>query len=108
MAPRRVVMVAMPCAEVVEIGGVLDIFYAVHERLAHADTPDHGYAVEVVSPVPTVNAWPGLRLVAERSYRSVRGPMDTLIVTGVDRPDDARRDPDLIRWLAKTAPRARR
>jgi transcriptional regulator GlxA family with amidase domain len=108
MGLRRIVMVAMPCAEVVEIGGVLDIFYAVNERLVAAGTPDPGYAVEVVSPVPTVNAWPGLRLVADRSYRSVRGPMDTLIVTGVDRPDDARRDPELIRWLARTAPRARR
>ena len=108
MALRRVVMVAMPCAEVVEIGGVLDIFYAVAERLAEAGASDQGYAVEVVSPVATVNAWPGLRLVADRSYRSVRGSIDTLIVTGVDRPDDARRDPDLIRWLARTAPRARR
>jgi transcriptional regulator GlxA family with amidase domain len=108
MGLRRIVMVAMPCAEVVEIGGVLDVFYAVNERLVAAGTPDQGYAVEVVSPVPTVNAWPGLRLVADRSYRSVRGPMDTLIVTGVDRPDDARRDPELIRWLARTAPRARR
>ena len=34
--------------------------------------------------------------------------MDTLIATGVDRPDDARRDPDLLRWLARTAVRARR
>jgi transcriptional regulator GlxA family with amidase domain len=108
MGLRRIVMVAMPCAEVVEIGGVLDIFYAVNERLVAAGTPDEGYAVEVVSPVPTVNAWPGLRLVADRSYRSVRGPMDTLIVTGVDRPDDARRDPELIRWLARISPRARR
>ena len=108
MGLRRVVMVAMPCAEVVEIGGVLDIFYVVNERLAQAGAADQGYAVEVVSPVPTVCAWPGLHLAADRSYRSVRGPMDTLIVTGVDRPDDARRDPELIRWLARTAPRARR
>jgi transcriptional regulator GlxA family with amidase domain len=34
--------------------------------------------------------------------------MDTLIVTGVDRRDDARRDPELIRWLARISPRARR
>jgi transcriptional regulator GlxA family with amidase domain len=101
-------MIVMPCAEVVEVGGVLDIFYAVNERLAQAGTSDQGYAVEVVSPVTTVSVWPGLRLVADRSYRPVRGPIDTLIVTGVDRPDDARRDPDLIRWLARTAPHARR
>jgi transcriptional regulator GlxA family with amidase domain len=108
MAPRRVVLVAMPCAEVVEVGGVLDIFSVVNERLDRAGAADPGYAVEVVSPVATVCAWPGLRLVAERSYRPLRGPIDTLIVTGIDGPDDARRDPDLIRWLARTAPRVRR
>ena len=30
MADRRVVMVAMPCREVVEIGGALDIFRAAN------------------------------------------------------------------------------
>jgi len=108
MAPRRVVVVAMPCAEVVDVGGILDIFYTVNERLDRGGASDQGYAVEVVSPVATVSAWPGLRLVADRSYRPIRGPIDTLIVTGVDGPDDASRDPDLIRWLMRTAPRARR
>jgi len=104
MAARRVVMVAMPCREIVEIGGALDIFYAANVRLPQ----DQGYVVEVVSPVTTVCAWGGLRLAADRSYRSVRGDIDTLIVTGIDEPDDARRDPDLVRWLARTAPRVRR
>jgi transcriptional regulator GlxA family with amidase domain len=101
-------MVAMPCAEVVEVGGVLDIFSIVNERLDQAGAADQGYAVDVVSPAATVCAWPGLRLIAERSYRALRGPIDTLIVTGIDGPDDARRDPNLISWLARTAPRARR
>jgi hypothetical protein len=39
-------MVAMPCREVVEISGALDIFYAANVRLPR----DQGYAVEVVSP----------------------------------------------------------
>jgi transcriptional regulator GlxA family with amidase domain len=94
----------MPCREIVEIGGALDIFYAANVRLP----PGRGYAVEVVSPVATVCGWAGLRLASDRSYRSVRGDIDTLIVTGVDEPDDARRDPDLIRWLAHIAPRTRR
>ena len=108
MAMRRVVVVAMPCNEVVEVGGILDIFYAVNEQASRTGAADAGYAAEVVSPVETVCAWPGLRLVADRSYRAVRGPVDTLIVTGVDRPDDARRDPELVRWLARMAPRTRR
>jgi transcriptional regulator GlxA family with amidase domain len=49
-----------------------------------------------------------LRLLADRSFRAVRGDIDTLIVSGIDEPDDARRDPELIRWLARTAPRVRR
>jgi transcriptional regulator GlxA family with amidase domain len=101
-------MVAMPCQEVVEVGGALDIFYAANQVLARAGAADPGYAVEVVSPVGTVRAWAGLRLVADRSYRAVRGPIDTLIVTGVDGPEDARRHQDLLHWLARTAPRVRR
>jgi transcriptional regulator GlxA family with amidase domain len=104
MAARRVVLVAMPCREIVEIGGALDIFYAANVRLP----ANRGYAVEVVSPVTTVCGWAGLRLASERSYRAVRGEIDTLIVTGIDEPDDARRDLDLVRWLARMAPRARR
>src|SRR5262245_58913947 len=105
MAARRVVMVAMPCREVVEVDGALDIFYAANQALERSGASDRGYAVEVVSPVTTVRAWAGLRLVADRSFRALRGPIDTLIVTGVDGPEDARCDQDLTRWLAKTGPR---
>ena len=80
MAMRRVVVVAMPCNEVVDVGGILDIFYAVNEHASHTGACDAGYAVEVVSPVETVCAWPGLRIVVDRSYRAVRGPVDTLSV----------------------------
>ncbi len=106
MNPRHVVMVAMPCCEIVEIGGALDIFFAAN--LVLDGGPDPGYAVEVVSPVTTVREWDGLRLAADRSYRAVRGDVDTLIVTGIDGPEDAQRDPDFIHWLARTALRVRR
>lgn len=108
MARRRVVMIAMPCAEVVEVDGALDIFYAATLVLREAGACDVGYDVEVVSPVTTVRAWAGLRLIADCSYRAVRGAVDTLIVTGVDGPEDAQRDQDLLRWLARMAPRVRR
>lgn len=101
-------MVAMPCAEVMEIGGTLDVFYAANILLAEAGASGPGYAIEVVSPVTTIRSWPGLLIRAERSYRDVRGTIDTLIITGTDTPDDALRDADLIAWLAQTAPQTRR
>ena len=108
MAGRRVVLVALPCTEVVEIDGSLDIFYAANLFLDYPGSSDVGYDVEVVSPVTTVRAWAGLRLIADRSYRAIRGPVDTLILTGIPTPDDARRDPDLLRWLGRIAPHVRR
>lgn len=108
MGLLRVIMVAMPCNEVVEVDGALDAFYAANQALKRSGKPADGYAVEVVSPVTTVRAWAGLRLVANRSFRTVRGTIDTLIVTGVDGPEDARRDRRLIRWLRSRGPRARR
>ena len=108
MPPRRIVMVAMPCAEVMEIGGTLDVFHAANVLLGEAGSSDPGYAIEVVSPVAIVRSWPGLCIKAERSYRQVRGPIDTLIITGTDTPDDATRDAELVAWLARVAPRTRR
>jgi len=108
MTPRRVVMVAMPCAEIMEIGGTLDVFYGANVLLAEAGCSDPGYVVEAVTPVTTVRRWPGLRLCGERSYRALRGAIDTLIVTGTDTPADATRDADLVAWLAEEAPRIRR
>jgi transcriptional regulator GlxA family with amidase domain len=101
-------MVAMPCEEVMEIGGTLDVFYAANVLLAEAGASDPGYAIEVVSPVTTVRQWPGLRIHAERSYRGVRGPIDTLIITGTDTPDEATHDPEPVEWLARVAPQTRR
>jgi transcriptional regulator GlxA family with amidase domain len=108
MEPRRVVMVAMPCAEIVEVGGALDIFYAANRAVDPEGARPAAYAVEVVSPVACVRSWPGLRLVADRSHRDVAGHVDTLIVTGIDGPEDARRDPELLAWLARLAPSMRR
>ena len=45
MAIRRVVVVAMPCNEVVEVGGILDIFYAVNQQASHTGASEAGYAV---------------------------------------------------------------
>ena len=60
MARRRVVLVALPCTEVVEIDGSLDIFYAANLFLGYPGSSDGGYHVGVVSPATTVRAWAGL------------------------------------------------
>jgi transcriptional regulator GlxA family with amidase domain len=108
MTRHRVVILAMPCAEVIEVPGILDIFYGVNQRTGRGGGADPFYDVEVVAPAETVCSWQGLRLVADRPYRSLRGPVDTLIVTGIDEARIGRRDRRLTSWVARVARRARR
>jgi transcriptional regulator GlxA family with amidase domain len=108
MARHRVVILAMPCAEVVEVPGILDIFFCANQRSGRGSGLDPFYDVEVVSPVETVRSWRGLKLVADRPYPSLRGAVDTLIVTGIDEPSVARRDRKLTSWLARAAARSGR
>ena len=108
MARHRVVILALPCVEVVEIPGILDIFHGVNQRTGRGEGADPFYNVEVVSPTKTIRSWPGLRLVADRPCHSLRGPVDTLIVTGIDDPRVTRLDRKVTSWVARVARRAGR
>ncbi len=108
MVPRRVLLVAMPTSEGLDVVGPLDVLHVANQALARAGSRDSGYAVDVVAGVRTVSRWTGLRLLADRPYSSLRGPVDTLIVCAIDPELDPGRDPAFINWLARTAPRARR
>jgi len=103
MARHRVVILAMPCAEVVEIPGILDIFYGVNQRTGRGGGLDPFYDVEVVAPTETVCSWRGLRLLADQPYGSLRGPVDTLIVTGIDDPRVVRLERSVTSWVARVA-----
>ena len=85
---------------------------AVDELVRLGATPAAYHAMPPGSgPVATtdaVTAWPGLQIVAERPYASVKGAFDTLIVGAFDDPDVARRDRRLIAWVRRTARRTRR
>ena len=107
--PRRVVLLAMPCSEAIDVVGALDVFFAANLILATTSGRGPAYAVEVVSGERgAITAWPGLRLVSEKHFTDVQGPIDTLIVGPVDDLDLGRRDRRLIAWLRRTAKQSRR
>lgn len=107
--PLRVVLVALPSSEALDVVGTLDILFLANNALKASGGRAVGYAPEVVSAKPgPVSRWSGLELVARRPYHTVRGPIDTLIVSGVDDPNVVTRDHPLVDWIRRTAPRARR
>jgi len=99
----------MPCSEAVDLIGALDVFFAANLILKTTSGRGPGYAPEIVSGQPgAVCAWAGLQLIADRPYKSVEGPVDTLIVGPFDDLTLPRRDRQLVAWLGRTARRSRR
>ncbi len=102
--PHHVVMLAYPNAQVLDITGPLEVFGRAARWLR-----DHGLSRELVYRVEIVAARSGpfatssgMRLVAERGYRSVRSA-DTLLVAGGVGHREAAADAALHTWLQAMA-----
>jgi transcriptional regulator GlxA family with amidase domain len=108
---RHVVVVAAAGAEMLDVAGPLQVF-ASASQLAHAAQPPRAplYRVEIISCEPstliTTNC--GVRLLAHRSFRQLRGDIDTLLVAGGSAIEENRTSEASIRWLRAAAARARR
>lgn len=108
---RRIVMLAYPDAQMLDVTGPLEIFAAATRRI-EAGGQSHerpAYSVEIVAPeAGPVRMSSGIEIVAARSIRSLRGPIDTLMLAGGQGSRRAADNADLIAWLRRVAPRPRR
>jgi transcriptional regulator GlxA family with amidase domain len=108
---RRVLMVAFPGAQILDVVGPLEVFACASSAVAAGPGAGRGPAYEV--EVAALAAGPvrmssGVCVVAERALRDVRGPLDTLIVAGGEGVAAAAREPALLRRLRALAPVAQR
>ena len=105
MALRRVVAVAFPDMQMLDVTGPLEVFSMATRLLDQAGT---GYRTEIVATAGgTVEASSGIELVAA-SLDKGRGAIDTLMVAGGMGTPAAMRDATLINWIARAAKRSRR
>src|SRR5262245_11949363 len=108
---RRVVMVAYPDVQIIDVVGPLEVFANANRRLdgTREERRAPRYSVEIVAaqagPLRTMS---GIQLVADRAFCDVRGPIDTLLVAGGEGTRTAVRDREVIGFIRRTAPRARR
>lgn len=82
---RRIVIVASPTSQSLEVAGPFEVFYVANEKLREAGrVRSMPYHVELVSATPskTITSPSGLSFLAEKPFDEVTGSLDTLIVTG--------------------------
>jgi transcriptional regulator GlxA family with amidase domain len=100
--PRRVVIVAFPGVQPIDVIGPAEVFHTA----ARLDPP--GYSVELVATKPGSVRSSTVGLTVDRTIAGCRGPIDTLVVAGGNGVRDAIQDERLVSWLRAAAKRSRR
>jgi transcriptional regulator GlxA family with amidase domain len=111
--PARVVLVAFPGAQILDVTGPLEVFATASRELREQrGAPDRSAGAYEPELVATrrgrLRTSSGIELVAQRALCEVSGTIDTLIVAGGEGTRRALRDRELLAWLRRSAPRARR
>ncbi|MFD7640040.1 GlxA family transcriptional regulator [Kitasatospora sp. NPDC059795] len=105
---RRVVIAVFPGVDLLDVTGPAEVFALTNRETGGAA----GYQVELVARTRgEVATSAGLRLVADLAFAEVDGVLDTLLVPGAVNagPDDrAAGSDDVVAWVARVAPLARR
>ncbi len=106
--PRRVVMLAFPNVQLLDVVGPLEVLAA--GGLAETSRGrGPGYAIEVVGPEPgVVRASSGLAVGVDRTFDDRPDSIDTLIVAGGVGSRVASADDRILDYLRAAAPKARR
>jgi len=107
---RRIVFVAGPGTEILDLAGPLQVFARASDIYRQNNSGAPIYSIEVVSVSPgrSLTANCGLRFHADKTFRQLRGKIDTLLVAGGDAIEQNKINPEGVRWLKQIAKRARR
>ena|SRR5436305_3813665 len=101
---RRIAILAFDDVQNLDVTGPYEVFSTANKLRG-----DGEYAIEIVAPQKrplTTNS--GLSIVPHRSAYGLRGAIDTLVIAGGSGVLEAIEDERLVRWVRRTAGRARR
>ena len=107
---RRIVFVAGPGTEILDLVGPLQVFARASEIYGRSNPDASIYSIEVVSisSSRSLTANCGLHFYAHKTFRQLGGKIDTLLVAGGDAIEQNKINPEAVRWLKQIAKRARR
>src|ERR1700733_8335306 len=103
---RRVAIIAVPPARMLDVVGPAEVFTDANKLRGG----EPAYEVEIIAAAEdrTVPSQIGLQILAHRTYRELRGPIDTLLVGGGEWPPEKRHSPGFLNWLREQSTKVRR
>ena len=108
---KTIVFLAAPSTQILDVAGPFQVFVRAAEIFVRQH-PKHRPPYEVLLASSTrrrsVVTNCGLVLTGTETFRTLRGPIDTLLVAGGTGVEEAAQSEELVLWLRKTAQRVRR
>src|SRR6201993_2746715 len=108
---RTIVFLAAPSSQILDVAGPFQIFVRAAELFVEeypARKAPYNVLLASTTRRRSVATNCGLVLTGTKTYRTLRGPIDTLLVAGGSGVERAAHDEELLLWLQKTALRVRR
>ena len=107
--PLRIALFVYPGVQALDLSGPLELFARTTRILRDEGRPHPGYALTVVgTDGDPIAASSGFRFLADATFRSLRGEVDTLLVVGGVGIDALLGEAAILRWLRQMAGRVRR
>lgn len=111
-AARRVVILATPEAQSLEVAGPMEVFGTANFKLLEAGRErSMPYAVELAATSNNLrikSTMSGLQLVATKPWNRLSGDIDTILVVGGVNIWTGESNPQLLRWLREQSKKVRR
>lgn len=103
--PRKIVIVALPGVQLLDVAGPLDVFAEANVQAGH-----QAYALLVAAAEPgPIRSSSGVRLMPDRIIdRGFQESIDTLLIAGCPNAADGPADGMVIDWLRRRASKTRR
>ena len=108
---RTIVFLAAPSTQILDVAGPFQVFVRAAELFVRehpAQKPPYKVLLASTTRHKSVATNCGLVLAGAETYRTLRGPIDTLLVAGGSGVEKAGHDEELLLWLRRTAQRVRR
>jgi transcriptional regulator GlxA family with amidase domain len=109
--PKTIVFLAAPGSQILDIAGPFQIFVRAGELFVRehpGQKPPYKVLLASTARRKPVLTNCGLVLTGTETFRSLRFPVDTLLVAGGSGLEKAGRDEELLAWLRSAAQRVRR
>jgi transcriptional regulator GlxA family with amidase domain len=108
---KAILFLALPGSQILDITGPYQVFVRAAEiylRTHPKEKPSYKVLLASTTRSKNILSNCGLNLTASDTFRTIRGPVHTLLVAGGTEVEKASHDKEVLAWLRKMAPRVTR